>query len=449
MDPHLLLLTTTTAATGGGSWLPDWGVVDLPMIVALPVLLVLSGFFSGSETALFSLNEAQRHAFRRGNTLADRAVDALLSDERMLLITILLGNMTVNVLYFVISSVLMMRSATGALVQAITAMLFLLVIVLLGEVGPKMIASAARVRFAALTAPLLLTLHRLIGPLRAVLAAGVVAPLSRLTAPAAAPPDLSDAELNALLDISGSEGVIDTREERLLRDVLTMRRLRVGDVMTPRVRMVSLDARATRADVLAATRAERLTKIPICGKSLDQVIGLLHVKRYLLAPTPTAVTDRRVMSPPAFVPDVASLDQLLEFFRRRGTQSAIVVDEYGGTEGIVSVEDLVEELVGDIVGPDEDPVDPPRLVAMGRWIVSGDEPVHDFAEAFSLDCSEVKAATVGGLIAERVGRVPRANDEVALDHWRLRVLEVEKARVVNAEMVLGDEPDDGDAETAS
>ncbi|MHC5112872.1 MAG: hemolysin family protein [Planctomycetota bacterium] len=443
MVPELLLLSMTADASAPASWLPAWGVVDLPMLLALPVLLVLSGFFSGSETALFGLNEAQRQAFLRGDTLADRAVGTLLTDERMLLITILLGNMTVNVMYFVISTVLMMRSASGAAVQAVLAVVFLLVIVLLGEVGPKMIASSARVRFASITAPLLLTLHRVIGPVRAVLSVGVVAPLSRLTAPPA-PPDLSDAELNALLDISGNEGVIDTREERLLRDVLTMRRLHVRDVMTPRVRMASLDERATRVDVLEATRAQRLTKIPVCGKSLDDVIGVLHVKRYLLAPVPTAVTDPSVMSRAHFVPELASLDQLLEFFRRCGTQSAIVVDEFGGTEGVVSVEDLVEELIGDIVGPDEEPSAPPRLVALGRWLVSGDEPVHDFAEAFSLDCSEVASATVGGLIAEELGRAPEADDEITLDGWRLRVLAVDHARVVSAEMRQDDEAGDGE-----
>ena len=171
----------------------DWESVDIAMLLmlaALPVLLALSGFFSGSETALFGLTETERMGLRRGESLAGRAADALLADHRMLLITVLVGNMTVNVLYFVITSVLLMKIEVGVAGGVVLAATFLVLIILLGEVAPKLLANSRRARFAVLVAPPLLTVHRLIGPLRILLNRLVVAPLSRLTAPAHAPPRL-------------------------------------------------------------------------------------------------------------------------------------------------------------------------------------------------------------------------------------------------------------------
>lgn len=422
-----LWITTAAAAEPAGGFL-GWQPVDLPMVLCLPLLLVASGFFSGSETALFSLSEAQRMDFRARGTLAGRAVDALLADQRMLLITVLLGNMTVNVLFFVISSVLMLRSTTGALGQTLLGIMFLLLVLLVGEVTPKLLASGWRVRFAALSAPGLFALHRALGPLRVVVAHGIVEPLSRLTAPRTAPPDLSDDEIKALLDISGREGVIDDEEHRILHDVLGMRTLRVRDVMTPRVKMVAIPATATRADVEALTREHRLTKIPIHGADLDEILGTLHVKRYLLDPTVLSVTDPVVCTPAQYVPEIAHLDQLLDHFRRGHVKSSIVVDEYGGTEGVVAVEDVVEELVGDIVGADEEDIVAPRLVALGQWRVSGQHPVEEFSGLFGLESPETRGATIGVLVAERLGRSPVVGDRVELEAATIEVEAVERTR---------------------
>ncbi len=419
-------LFATAAASSG---FLGWRAADAPMLICLPVLLVLSGFFSGSETALFGLSEPERLRFRETRTLAGRAIETLLADPRMLLITLLLGNMTANVLYFVISSVLMLRSTAGAAGAAGLALVFLLLMILLGEVGPKMIASAARAQFASACGPPLLTVHRLIGPLRTVLCHGVVAPLSRLTAPAAAPPDLDDAELADLVRVSGQEGVNDPEEQRILRDVLGMRRRRVRDVMTPRVRMVAVGRDATRAEVEALTREHRLTKIPVYGKDIDHIVGVLHVKRFLLEPHVASVTDPRVMTATRFTPGLATLDQLLDHLRQWRTKSAIVVDEYGGTEGLVSVEDVVEEFVGDIVGADEVGPAPPTPIGDGRWRVSGALAVEALAAAFGIEPPSTTAATVAVLIAERLGRAPAEGDVVEVDGLTLEVETVEHTQV--------------------
>lgn len=416
-------------------WL-GWEAVDIPLLLLLPVLLVLSGFFSGSETALFSMTETERMHLRRRGTLASRAIESLLAEPRMLLITVLAGNMTVNVFYFVISSVLTMRADAGVIGAAILAVMSLLGIVLLGEILPKMLANVRRETFASVVSPILFTVHRAIAPVRIVLDTLVVMPLSRLTAAKETPPLLDEEELGALLEISGKQGVIDVDEQRVLRDVLTMGRLRVRDVMTPRVRVVAIPVSTTRAEVIELVREKRLTKLPVYRVDLDRIVGVLHVKSFLMAPESERTTVARMMKRPRFVPQHATLDQLLDHFRKTHTQSAIVVDEYGGTAGVVALEDVVERLLGDIASGDEGETRPPERIDSHRWRVDGNMSVHDWAEHFGHRIISPRVASLGGLIIERLGRAPEVGDEVTIGNIRLEVEAVDRARVETAIVTL-------------
>jgi putative hemolysin len=428
-DEPLPALLATAAAAGETAGGIGWSTLDVPLLLTLPVLLAGSGFFSGSETALFSLNESQRMAFRQSRSIAGRAVESLLGDQRMLLISLLLGNTSINVLYFVITSVLLMRTTAGPAVQAGLGVGFLLLIVLFGEVAPKVIASATRTRAAAFSAPLLLPIHQIILPVRVLLATFVFAPLDRLTAPQEAPSRLHDGELKALLEISSREGAIDAGERLMLRDIVDLGRLRVRDIMTPRVEMIALPTNATRAQVEETLREHRLTKIPIYEGDLDTIVGLLHVKRYLLDPDAASVTDPAVLTEAHFVPDLARLDQLLDRLRLWHEQSAIVVDEYGGTDGVVSLDDIINEMVGDLYTTERRPDQPPRLVGFGLWQVDGRYSAVDWAEAFDIVLEGPRVATVGGVIVDRLGRAPAVGDVVEFGHVRAEVESVEAGRV--------------------
>jgi CBS domain containing-hemolysin-like protein len=419
-----------------------WTVVDIPMLALLPVLLLASGLFSGSETALFALTENQRILIRRQQTLSGRAIEALLADQRMLLITVLLGNMTINVLYFVISSVLLMRAEAGLLGGLLLAAAFLLLIILLGEVLPKLVANAGRPSFAAVISPPLLALHKLIGPLRIGLDRLVVAPLSRLTSPAEAPPRLDEGELAALLDISTREGVIDHEEQQVLQDVIALSQRKVRDVMTPRVRIEAVPVTASRGEVMDLARKTRLTIFPAYREDLDRIVGLLHVKRYLLDPREGEAALADHVTPAQFVPEVATLEQLLEHFRGTRTHLAVVVDEFGGTAGIVAIEDVVEELVGDIASKAGREEVRPEPIGPNRWRVGGDASVHEWADAFGPGLILPRVSTLGGLITARLGRAARAGDSVELGNVRIDVEQVDRSRVVTAIVTLTPDLDD-------
>lgn len=411
-----------------------WGAADLPLLLGLPLLMMMSGFVSGSETALFGLSHDQRLRLHALGSIGGRAVDALLAEPRMLLVTVLLANTTINVLYFVTTSVLLMRADVNPYVAALLGVGFLLGIVLAGEVIPKTLAEAHRERFALVCAPPLRTFHALIAPLRIVLAEGVIAPLGRLITPHLADAGVDDEELRLLLDVSQQRGVIDDEEQRMIRETLELRRLKVRDVMTPRVRMTALPTTATREDVERIVREERLLVIPVYDGDLDTIVGFLHAKRCLGREGEFSATDPRILTPPRFVPDIASLDQLLDRFRDWHARTAIVVDEYGGTEGIVRVEDVVEEIVGDIAVGGSTAAAEPRLVGLGRWEVDAGWPIRDFVAAFGARVGSTEFATLSGLIADRLGRAPRRGDEIEVDGIRLRVRRVEGKRAAAIEI---------------
>jgi putative hemolysin len=420
-----------------------WTAVDIPMLVLLPVLLVASGFFSGSETALFGLTANERMLIRRHDTLSGRAIEALLANQRMLLITVLLGNMTVNVLYFVTSSILLMRADTGIVTGLLLAIASLLLIILLGEVLPKLVANSRRPAIAAVIAAPLLGLHSLIGPLRALLDRLVVAPLSRLTSPTGAPPRLGRGELAALLDLSTREGVIDHEEQQILHDVITLSQRKVRDVMTPRVRIRAVSIGASRREVAELVRRTRLTVLPVYRDDLDHIVGFLPVQRYLIGTRKRdeAVTDHT--APARFVPEFATLDRLLEHFRNTRSQLAIAVDEFGGTAGIVAIEDVVEELIGDIaMARDREAVRPEPLGA-DRWRVGGDASVHEWAATFGTRLIPPRISTLGGLITAHLGRVPVAGDSLELGNVRVDVEHADRSRVVSAIITLTSDPDNG------
>jgi len=408
--------------------------VQASLILALPLLLLASAFFSGSETALFSLAEHERMAMRRRGGIGAYAAAALLRRPRMLLITVLLGNMTVNVLYFVISSVLTLRAA-GPAAQAAFSLGPLVALILFGEVAPKMLASARREVWCAVASPPLLALHRVIAPLRRVIDAAIIAPLARLFQSSTAPEEMTTEELDTLLTLSAHQGVLQIDEARLLEDVVELGDLHVRDVMTPRVDVRWLPADAGWDDVRALVEETGLRTIPICERSLDEgVLGMLPVKQFFAKATPGAgSTVRGFIEPALFVPEQATLDRLLEVLRTRRRLIAVVVDEYGGVAGVASIGDIVERLLEGLhaaepEGAEERAAPHIEAAGPGRWRVPGRLSVHDWADAFGAPVAG-RVATVAGLVLARLGRPAKPGDAVTVGRLRLEVEQVRGAAI--------------------
>ena len=435
-----IIVSTTFATT-----LP-FGLQDLPLFLLLPALLVASGFFSGSETALFCLSSQNRMRLIRGQGLIARVTGSLLSDMQLLLITLMFGNMTINVLYFVISSALLLKldPSQHAAWIAVGSVLPLIMIIIFGEVLPKMIANLVPVPWVRVTAVPLFTVHRLIGPLRVALRTWIIAPLGRLFAPSHQPAALSADELHTLVEVSRHAGVIDVGEQRMLREVVHLSQLKVRDIMVPRVDVATFEITGEADALHRLIQRTRVSKVPVYEGDIDHMVGVIYTRQFLLARAgPGPVDLRRLVRQVRYVPELQRVDQLLAEFRKSGTQLAIVVDEYGGTAGLVTIKDVVERLVGEL---DFDPSetdenqteDEATAVAPGVWRVSGRLSAADWAGALGTADLPRRVSTVGGLITALLGRLPRVGDRVRLGNLVMRVEQVQRGRVETATLQLAD-----------
>lgn len=414
-----------------------WTYADIPFLVMLPILLMASAFFSGSETAYFGLRGHERVVLRRRTDAPARLAVRLLAQPRMLLITLMMGNMLANVLYFVVSSVLLLRRDAPAIVVACTSLGFLIVLIVLAEVVPKLVATRITVGWIGMSAVPISLLHELLGPIRILLGSLIITPWLRLVAPPSSHPTLSSSDLSSLLDLSADQGVIDADEGSLLNAIVVLGTLKVRDVMTPRVQMEAVAVDEPRAAVLQRlARAGDRIRLPVYDGQIDRVVGLLDVKEFLLHESEQ--TAREALIAPTYIPEQATLDHLVFHFRTTHSKTAIVVDEYGQTAGVVSLDDLVEALARGGSSTGTSPGGPAGLEESmrireegpGQWLISGNLSLHEFAEAFDLDIPRSRASTVNGLIHERLSRLATVGDSICLDDaTRLIVASVCETRV--------------------
>ena len=414
--------------------------INLILLIALPVLLVGSALFSGSETALFSLSAHQQSLLKQSKSPGAAAATALLSETRALLVTLLVGNMVINVLYFTLSTVLMGRwlasGSIGSGGAAGIALGTLLGIILFGEVLPKQIAAQRAFSWSGLVGVPLLGVHRLIAPVRIVAQQAVITPLARLIAPPTRPPELSADELEIMLGMSRERGIIDQDEQYLLSHVLELGQIKVRDVMVPRVDIHGYNLNDPVDRLIELARTTRLRHIPVYTDSLDQIEGVVLTRQLLLdVPTDHAGV-KRIVRPTYFTPELSQADSLLANLRAQGVTFAIAVDEYGGTAGLVTLEDVVEHFIGEIPGAyEEDGQALVETLDTGRFRVGADLAVHDWSDWFGRNPAITKAAsgaaTLGGVLLGLLGKAPQEGDAVCVGNMVLTVDRVQGRRITS------------------
>jgi CBS domain containing-hemolysin-like protein len=406
----------------------QWSGFDVALLITLIPLLVCSAFFSCSETAFFRLGQSQLVELRQRKTTTANAVLYLVRHRRNVLITILIGNMTANVLYFIVGSVLMLHMTGGIAAEIGIAVGTLFSIIIFGEVLPKMAATARPIGIASLLAPPLMVLHKTIAPFRRAVDFLIITPLARL-ATTSTPVPLNAEELATLVELSTSQGIIDQSEQRALFEVVELSRIRVREAMTPRVHMVAALATSTEEELREIISKSRLTQLPMYGDDLDDIVGMLHTKRYLQRCSEGPAMVQASMTRPQFIPQVATLDQLLTRFRETKTRLAIVVDEFGGTAGLVTLEDVLEELIGEIGDDPHRAIAEPKEIGIGKWLIDANTGVREWSTATGMFLERCPAATMGGLIAAQLGKIPSVGDSVQLGNLTLEVDTMDEYRV--------------------
>lgn len=430
------------------------------LLIAAPllcVLAVMSGTVSASETALFGLTHAGRARLRQSHPGQFAAFTAVMERPRVFLVALLACNMVVNVSYFAISSVVTVRfeDEDRHLAAAVFAVVTLAVLVTVGEIAAKLTASAAPQTVCRLAAPLWLMVLRVGWPVWSGLDRGVIGPLIRLVPPSPRPVDgaPSSRDIATILseradgaDEADAVGVAE--RQRMLLAILRLRERRAREVMRPRVEcpLVRLDAAGDRVSALVAEHDSLLVTDP----KTDDPIGWLNAARHGYAGFPVAPADRRrLLEPVVFVPGQATLDAVLERLRETGAAAAAVVDEFGETTGVLTLDALVGLLVGDAPDPVPDSIEQPRLVAMGVFAVPGRWPVRALFKDLRLPDHTAqpllaRVSTVGGLVAALLGRVPVRGDSVTIPGAEIAVTELEGRYVAWTEVRFTDaHPKDG------
>jgi putative hemolysin len=408
-------------------------------LALLAALLGLSAFFSGSETALFSLSPGQLYRLRRGGRGA-RTAAALMARPQEILHSLLLGNLLVNVAYATISAVMVLELARpqmhlSAWVPAAASLVPVLVLILVGEVLPKMLAMLVAERWATLAAAPMALLKRAALPVITALHRAIVGPLTQILAPRpTGRADISSDELAALLDLSAKRGILDRQTNVLLQEIVELTDLRVRDVMVPRVDMICYDLDAPRAGLVKLLERTKLRRVPVYEKDVDHVVGVVHAKRVLFH---GGVPLREAVVKVPFVPEAANLERTLTQLRAKRSQMAIVVDEYGGTAGLVTMQDILEEIVGDIPDPHEEARGPAvQEIAPGQYVLDGNLAIHEWDDAFDMELSGKRISTIGGFVTSLLGRIPAQGDEVTYRNLHFTVRSMRRRRVESLELRL-------------
>lgn len=402
----------------------------------LGVLLVCSGTVSACETSLFGLSRRALQEFQSSGKPMRRRVHALMQQPHQVLMTVLIANTAINVAIFSAAFFTLRGIAESSALAAVAAAIAVpLAVILFGEMLPKALALSNPRHFAPPAAGLIATLQVVLVPIQRVLDRFVIAPITRLLAPSDSPSAaVTPDELRLMVEHSAREGVINTAENEMLQAIVALGTVSVREVMTPRVDMRAVAWDAPRDDLLGSFRETGRRRLPVRGRDLDDIRGLLYRRDlHLQRNTAPKALLRRIR----FVPEQANLMQVLRHFREEHITLAIVVDEHGGTAGLVSVHDIVQWIVGvlpDAEGPRR--AAPSQRIDEHSYRISGDLSIRDWAGRFDVGDVDRHVDTVAGLILARLGRLPQHGDSIRIRNLTLKVESMRGRRIEHVLLTL-------------
>ncbi|MGH7420970.1 MAG: hemolysin family protein [Candidatus Rokuibacteriota bacterium] len=411
----------------------------VPELVGLGVLLLISALLSGAEAAYFSLGRKRLKELAAQQGKAAGPLAPLLTQPHELLVTLLVGITVVNIGASALAAAIAEQIfGSRGLAIAIAGMVFLLTV--FGEVLPMTLAVEHPLRFAAWVNRPVAWLSVLLKPIRVALGALTALTLRLVGSERqAGQPEISEEELRTLVDVGAREGVVDRTEREMIHKVFELEDTLVREVMVPRPDMFCLDVAAPPDQILPRLREQLHSRVPVFEENVDQIVGVLYTKDLLpyLGGLPSTFDLRRRLHPPYFVPESKRADALLREFQAKKLHLAIVVDEYGGTAGLVTLEDLLEELIGEIHDEYDEDERLIQRVAPHSFRVSGRLPIDELNEVAGLQIPDDSFDTVGGWVLDLFGRVPHKGEKKETeDGMRVSVEKVERTRVLEVLVTL-------------
>lgn len=412
--------------------------IETLQAVGLAVLIVLSGFFSGIETAFTSLTSAQVHALQEKHRRLGRYVARLMTMPDRLLSTILIGNNLVNIAAASLATVIATRLfgdygpgiATGGLTM---------IILVFGEVTPKQIAIAHNDFIAAHTSRVIIALEVAFRPL-VVIVAGLSRLITRITGGTSSRGPTAEGILTVVKH-AASVGVLTPQESWFMKNVLRFHEVSVGMIMTHRTRVLSFDRRTPVKEVLNEAIEAGYSRIPVYDADPERIVGIALLRDMMKAVNDgnrrTRVSD--VMKPAIFVPETRKVQQMMQEFRAEHQHMAIVLDEYGGLAGVVTLEDVIEEILGEIYDETETR-EREGIVRRpdGSWGIAGETPIHVLNDRLEMSLEVTRnAQTIGGFLADMAGHIPAEGDVLETQEGHFVIERISRKRILEVRFEPG------------
>lgn len=416
------------------------------VLVVIGLLLVVSAAMSASEVALFSLSPTQlRDVQERGGSSGQRVMD-LLAKPRRLLATILIANNFVNVGVVILSTVavsdlLDLSRMPTYMVFIIQVLAITFIILLIGEVLPKVYATSNPVRVAQTMSGPLLTLRWIFKPISETLVRSTIFIEKRYRKRST--PNISIDSLGHALDLTNDSSTT-AEEQRILRGIVKFGNFEVRQVMRPRTEMIAFDKEISFKELLAAIVDSGFSRVPIFEETPDRMVGVLYIKDVLPHLDKDIFDWHTLLRAPYFVPESKKLDDLLKEFQSEKVHLAVVVDEYGGTSGIITLEDVIEEIVGDITDEYDDENLFYSKLDDHTWVFEGKTALTDVYRVMSIDGelfeeNKGDSGTLGGFVLELTGRIPKKGERVELRNFTFVVEGSDNKRVRRVKVIMRDE----------
>jgi putative hemolysin len=397
------------------------------LLVAFSVLFFCSALFSGLETALFSLKRHQLRRLETNHARLTKFVQFFRENPRRVLNVLLLADGMVNVLLVVLCLFFVWESPlAGHIPQWMAALVIFAVVVLLCDLIPKLLALSAPYRLSAIGAFALQISMPLLDRIGHRLERVSVYVVDRLTSSRVRiNPRLSDEELETLIEMSEEEGALYEGEAEIIQEIIKVGDKTAKDCMTPRVDTFMLPDDLTNEEVIARLKENRYRRVPVYAETPDQILGIIDVKLFLLDPS-EHYTEKLI--PPSFVSETMGALELLKLFLTRPQGMGVVVDEFGGTEGIITMEDIVEEILRDVV-PRDDVALYIEPLGDGRFLVSGNARLDDLSEylGFRIDAEGID--TIGGFVFTRLGYLPPPGTKLEIPRLAITVRRAGRQRI--------------------